>query len=298
MTYPMPSRRVALSLCLIALLQCGGCGDLRADAKILRFTAIPDTDQTELLAKFGPVAEYLSDTLGVPVEYVPAVEYADSVALFKNGDVHLAWFGGLSGVQARAAVPGARAIVQGARDPEFYSYFIAHRDSGLTDGVEFPLALAGKSFIFGSDGSTSGRLMPEHFIRLHSGKTPAEFFGAENAYSGSHDKTIEKVRDGQFQAGAVSYTRFDRWVAEGRVDPEVVRVIWRTPPYPDYNFTAHAALETEFGSGFTDRVQRALLAMRDPALLAAFEREELIPADNGDFAVIEELARELGFIRG
>ena len=63
-------------------------------------------------------------------------------------------------------------------------------------------------------------------------------------------------------------------------------MIWRTPEYADYNFTAHPALEEMFGAGFTDRLQRVLLDLRDPELLAAFRRKRLIAADNADFAQV------------
>src|SRR5690606_31939229 len=76
----------------------------------LVFSAIPDQDETRLREKYAPVAAYLSEKLGMPVEYLHASSYADTVEQFKNGDVQLAWFGGLSGVQARKAVPGAVAI--------------------------------------------------------------------------------------------------------------------------------------------------------------------------------------------
>ena len=148
------------------------------EAPTLRFSAIPDQDETRLREKFAPVAGYLSEALGVPVEYVHSTKYSDSVDLFKNGDIQLAWFGGLTGVQARHAVSGARAIAQGVEDPEFYSYFIAHKDAGIEKSDDYPSAIAGKRFTFGSMGSTSGRLMPESFIRQNSGKSPEEVFAA------------------------------------------------------------------------------------------------------------------------
>jgi phosphonate transport system substrate-binding protein len=272
------------------------CGDRQAVNKTLTFSAIPDQDETRLRAKFEPVAEYLSERLGVPVAYLHAASYDDAVEHFKNGDVQLAWFGGLSGVRARHAVKGARAIAQGEEDPQFYSYFIAHRDAGIEPSAEFPAALAGKRFTFGSSGSTSGRLMPEHFIRMHTGKSPAEFFGRENHYADSHDQTIALVASGAFEAGAVNYAVYDQRVKEGKVDPAVCRVIWKTPTYADYNFTAHPELESAFGPGFTGKLQRALLEMTDPQLLSAFPRKRLIEASNADFAAIEQLAAGLGFL--
>jgi phosphonate transport system substrate-binding protein len=267
------------------------------ESPVLRFSAIPDQEKTELAEKFDAWADHLAGALGVPVEYVPATDYKASVEMFRNGDIQLAWFGGLTGVQARHAVPGARAIAQGRADPQYLSYFIAHRDTGLTASDEFPAALAGRSFTFGSESSTSGRLMPEFFIRRNTGKSPAEFFGKPPGFSGSHDKTVELVEAGSVEAGAVNYKVYDKRVADGRTDPDVCRVIWKTPFYADYNFTAHPALEQMFGPGFVAKLQQVLLAIDDPALLSALPREALIEARNEQFEGIEKVARELGFLR-
>ncbi|MEM7163875.1 MAG: putative selenate ABC transporter substrate-binding protein [Planctomycetota bacterium] len=287
----------ALALGILVAVSAGiGCTS-STDSKTLRFTAIPDQNTTELKEKFGPVADYLEKTLGVTVEYVPATDYQASVDMFKNGDVHLAWFGGLTGVQARHAVSGARAIAQGVEDPQYKSYFIAHKDSGIEPGTSFPAGIAKCSFTFGSESSTSGRLMPEYFIRNNTGKAPAEFFANQPGFSGNHDKTVELVESGQYQAGAVSYTTYDKRVAAGKTDPNVCRIVWQTPFYADYNFTAHPELETMFGAGFIDKLQKALIDMKEPALLQAFPRSGIIAAKNEDFAGIVEVAKNLGFLK-
>jgi phosphonate transport system substrate-binding protein len=291
-SHPM---RIPSLLALAAfLLVISGCGGGSAD-ETLRFTAIPDQNTTELAEKFQPLADHLSQALGVPVQYVPSRDYQASVEMFRNGDVHLAWFGGLTGVQARSAVPGARAIAQGAADPNYYSYFIAHASTGLERGDQFPAAIADLTFTFGSESSTSGRL--EFFIRHASGQTPAEFFSQPYGFSGSHDKTVELVESGRYQAGVVNYKVYEKRIASGASDPEQVKIIWKTPFYADYNFTAHPALETVFGEGFVDRLQAALVGIEDPALLSALPRERLIPARNQDFAGIADVARELGMLR-
>ena len=282
----------------IALLLTISCGGSREKTRtVLRFSAIPDQNTTELQERFQPLADYLSGQLGVTVEYVQARDYQASVEMFKNGDVHLAWFGGLTGVQARQAVPGARAIAQGASDPEYYSYFIAHRDTGLGRKDEFPAGIAGLKFTFGSESSTSARLMPEYFIRENSGKSPLEFFEHPVAFSGSHDKTVELVESGQYEAGVVNYLVYERRVKSGQTDPEVCKVIWQTPTFADYNWTAHPELDELFGAGFVDRVQQALVSIEDPNLLAALPRERLIPAANEDYEGIRQVAEQLEMLR-
>jgi phosphonate transport system substrate-binding protein len=281
---------------LLWALGCGSPGEPEA-TPTLRFSAIPDQNTTRLRQKFDPIADYLAQALGVPVEYVPATDYTASVEMFRNGDIQLAWFGGLTGVQARHAVPGANAIAQGVEDPEYKAYFIAHAATGLARSEAFPLQIASLSFSFGSEASTSGRLMPEYFIRQHAGMTLEAFFAKPYAFSGAHDKTAKLVESGQVQAGVLSYKTYDALVERGEIDPSVARIIWETPPFADYNFTAHPSLETTYGAGFTGRLKAALLAMKDPALLGAFPRSGLIAATNNDFTRVESVARSLEMVR-
>lgn len=289
--------RLAALFSALVLVACGGEKKRQASSAILRFSAIPDQNSTELQEKFDQLAGYLEEKLGVEVKYVPSSDYKASVEMFKNGDIQLAWFGGLTGVQARAAVEGAEAIAQGKEDPAYLSYFIAHKDAGIEVSDSFPAAIGEKSFTFGSESSTSGRLMPVYFIRKETGKTVQEFFKKTPGFSGSHDKTAKLVESGQVEAGVLSYKTFDKLVASGEVDPELVKIIWKTPPYADYNFTAHPLLEEMFGKGFTMKLQDALVALKDPELLAAFPREALISAKSADFDGIVKVASELGFLR-
>ncbi len=287
---------VALSLvlgsCMLACSQ-----KESGESPTLYFTAIPDHDSTELEAKFQPVAEYLSEQLGIPVAYLPTADYSASVEMFRNGDVQLAWFGGLSGVQARSTVDGSRAIAQGKLDPKFRSYFVVHGTEKVEKSEDFPLALKGMSFTFGSPKSTSGRLMPEYYIVQNTGMSPQEFFGRENHFSGSHDKTAKLVEAGTFQAGAMNFKTYDRMVAEGTLNPSKCKVVWQTPTYPDYNWTVHPVVEEWYGLGFMDKIQTSLLNMKDKQLLRAVDREEgLVPASNADFEPIAQLAAELGFL--
>ncbi|RZK88703.1 MAG: phosphate/phosphite/phosphonate ABC transporter substrate-binding protein, partial [Methylobacterium sp.] len=155
------------------------------------FTGIPDQDESRLVERFGKVAAYLEGKLGVPVTYIPVKNYPAAVTAFTNGQVQLAWFGGFTGVQARKAVPGSQAIAQGAEDAAFKTYLIANAKTGLAKAADFPKAIAGKSFTFGSRASTSGRLMPEYCIRqAFPGKIPEQVFPTVG-YSGDHSRTIQ-----------------------------------------------------------------------------------------------------------
>ncbi|MBQ64353.1 MAG: putative selenate ABC transporter substrate-binding protein [Euryarchaeota archaeon] len=281
------------------LIACGGnekeSAENEAAVKVLRFSAIPDEDTTAQKERFQPVADYLSKALGIDVEFVPSINYGASVEKFENNDVQLAWFGGVTGVQAMSRVPGARALVAGQKDLAFKSYFIANASTGLEASEDFPTAIADLKFTYGSSSSTSGCIMPSHFIIENTGKTPMEFFKEKPGFSGAHDKTAMLVQDGSFQAGALSFGTYEKLVAAGKVDPAKCVKIWETPTYADYNMTAHPDLENAFGEGFLDKLQQALVDCQDEAALKALGREKLVKVNNETFAGIAAVMEKVSF---
>ncbi|WP_108503050.1 putative selenate ABC transporter substrate-binding protein [Paracoccus indicus] len=287
-----------MSLSRLSTLAVAACLSLAGIAQAqdtLYFSAIPDDDETRLAERFGAVADYLSQQLDVPVEFVPVKSYPAAVTAFRNDQVQLAWFGGLSGVQARLLVPDARAIAQGQEDTSFVTYFIANTETGLTESEDFPEAARGMSFTFGAKTSTSGRLMPEYQIREQTGEAPEEFFGRVG-FSGDHAQTLRLVASGAWQVGALNFTVYDQAVTEGAPEVETAKIIWKTPPYPDYNWTIRGDVDARWGEGFADKVQAALIGMDDPDLLAAFPRASFVPASNEDYAPIEQVGRQLDLL--
>ena len=286
--------RLKFLAALAAALLLSACNDPKTDT--FTFTAIPDQDESQLEKRFGVVALYLEEQLGVPVKYVPVKSYAAAVTAFRNNEVQMAWFGGLSGVQARRLVPGSQAIAQGLEDPDFKSYFIANASTGLSPSETLTEAFVEQpSFTFGSKGSTSGRLMPEFYLRETFNQSPEQLF-EKVGFSGDHSATIALVQSGAYATGAVNYKVWERELEEGKIDTDKVQVIWETPGYPDYHWTVRGDLNDKFGDGFTQRVTDALLAIDDPVLLNAFPRERFIPASNDDFAPIEETAKAIGLL--
>ncbi|MCK5165996.1 MAG: putative selenate ABC transporter substrate-binding protein [Rhodospirillaceae bacterium] len=266
-----------------------------AHAETFVFTAIPDEDESRLRSRFDKVATYLSQELGVEVKYIPVKSYGAAVTAFLNNQVQLAWFGGLSGVRARLRVPGSEAIAQGFEDQAFVTYFIANSSTGLKEGKDFPGKIQDKTFTFGSKGSTSGRLMPEFYIREHFKKSPEDVF-KRVGFSGDHSKTIQLVQSGAYQVGALNFKVWENEIKAGKVDPSKVSIIWKTPPYPDYQWSIRGDVNTIFGAGFKDKVTRSLLEMKDPDLLASFPRRSFIPARNSDYQPIVDVGKKVGLL--
>ncbi len=279
--------------------------EISADAasEPLTVGAIPDQDPEKLQRLYGKLADYLRAELGVPVVFEPVTDYAAAVTAFKVGDLDLVWFGGLTGVQARLQVPDAEAIAQRDIDAEFHSVFIANANSGLSP-IEDPaelVSLKGKTFTFGSESSTSGRLMPQYFLS-EAGVEITDFKG-EPGFSDSHDATLKLVEAGSYEVGVMNEQVWLERVAAGEVDQGRVQVIWQTPAYYDYHWVVNRdQLNEQFGDRFVEKIQAALLKLdaSDPdqaEILELFGAEKFIETENSNYAQIEAIGREIGKIK-
>jgi len=278
------------------LLSLAAATTVQADTFV--FTAIPDEDETKLVERFRGVADYLQEQLDVEVRYIPVKSYAAAVSAFRNNQVQLAWFGGLSGVQARRLVPGSEAIAQGVEDEAFETYFIANTSTGIqpADSLdELEDELRGKTFTFGSKGSTSGRLMPEFYIRDVFNEAPDSLF-SRVGFSGNHTRTLRLVEAGTYEVGALNFQVWEKELENGNIDTDAVQVIWRTPTYPDYQWTIRGDVDERFGDGFKQKVTEALLNLDDSALLESFPRSGFIPASNDDYEPIRATAENIGIL--
>jgi len=302
-------KRILLSAVLILFLPFAACNSSTTPTtpnatatQPLVTGAIPDQDPEKLQRLYGILAAYLQEELGVPVEYKPVTDYAAAVTAFRVGDLDVVWFGGLTGVQARLQVSGAEAIAQRDIDADFRSVFIANKNSGIApvNDINGLQTLKERSFTFGSESSTSGRLMPQYF--LEQANVTLQDFRGEPGFSQSHDATIKLVEAGTYDAGALNEQVWESRVAAGEVDLSKVQVIWRTPAYYDYHWVVNPAIEERYGEGFVERLQAALLKL-DPnvpehkEILDLFGAGKFITTENSNYAQIEEIGRQIGKIQ-
>ena len=294
--------RLLLPVFLLLLLPAlAGCKtDAEAgDLPVLKVGGVPDQDASRLARRYQVFTGYLSRELDVEVDYVPSLDYAAVVTAFGQGELQLAFFGGFTGVQARLQDPGAQAIAQREHDAQFHSRFIVRAELAI-DSMEDLKAQAGHlTLTFGSQSSTSGHLMPRHFLR-QAGIDPDRDFRSLPNFAGSHDLTWQLVESGAFDVGVLNEDVWERAVREGRVDPSRVREFYTTPAFFDYNWTVSGDLDRIYGDGFSMRVQRALLRLNQEEhgeILDLFSTERFITTDNRNYQRLERVARELEMIR-
>lgn len=292
---------IILSSVLLLFLLAACTSEQTPETTPFVISAIPDQDPEKLQREYGKLAAYLSEELGVPVEFKPVTDYAAAVTAFRVGDLDMVWFGGLTGVQARLQVPEAEALVQRDIDEAFTSVFIANNNSGIPvlNNVEDLSVLADHSFTFGSESSTSGRLMPQYF--LSQANVSLDDFTGEPGFSGSHDKTIELVTAGSYETGVLNSQVWKSRLATGEIDLDKVTMILETPPYHDYHWVIRPDVAERFGDGFNQEVADAFMQLDannpDQAeILDFFGAAKFIATENGNYDQIEAVGREIGQI--
>ena len=281
-----PLSRTKRALLTCAVLATTGFASLAQAQAVFRVTAIPDEAPTELARKAAPLVKYLESKLGMKVEFTPVTDYAASVEALVNKKVDMAWFGGFTFVQANVRSGGKIIpLVQREEDEKFKSVFITS-DPAINSLAD----LKGKDVSFGSQSSTSGHLMPRSFL-LQQGINPEKDF-KRVAFSGAHDATIAAVASGKVQGGALNISVWEKFVADKKVDPTKVRVIFTTPPYFDYNWSVHADMPAATRQKLADALTSLSKATPEGKEILELQRAtKFVPTSADNYKGIEAAAR-------
>jgi phosphonate transport system substrate-binding protein len=278
--------RSALSLALML-------GAATCFADTLRISAIPDEAPTELQRKFKPLGEYLEKETGLKVQFTPVSDYAAVVEGLAAKKIDMAWLGGFTFVQAKLRTNGGvTPIVQRAEDEKFLSKFIVPADSPAKTLAD----LKGKNFAFGSPSSTSGHLMPRHFL-LKDGINPDKDF-KNVAFSGAHDATVAFVASGKADGGVLNASVMDKLLEKGDANAKRVRVIATTPPYYDYNWTVRPDMDAALAKKLTEAFLK--LDPKNPEHLEIMQLQrasKFIPTKKENYEGIEKAAQSAGLLK-
>lgn len=289
------------TLLLAALLVFGtaGCGgNSNEPPQVLRMSGIPDSKGTEIDVLAKTVEAYLSEELGMPVEYVNATDYDAAVAMMGSNKIDLGWFGGVTGVDAVDACKGkARMIATREKDLAFKTYFIANStvvDAGRVGKVdsleELAPALAELTFTFGNLRSTSGHIMPRYFMS-QAGIDPEQDVKGGAKHQNNHTLTLDMVADGRVEVGALNYTNYDQASAQKKAQ---ATLIYETPTYVDYCMVARDSL----GEELVGKIRAAFTKLdandpRDKAVLDAFKAERFVEAETSQWQMIRDVLEDL-----
>ena len=260
---------------------------------VIRVTGIPDENPTELARKNQPLVDYLEKRLGTKVVYVPVVDYGAAVSALAAGKIDFAWLGGFTFVQARI-LSGAEPVVQRDIDRQFTSVFVGNVAANINKLDD----CRGKAFAFGARSSTSGHLMPRHFMLTQLHIDPEKDLAGEPVYSQAHDATVKLVESGKIQCGVLNSEVWQRMSRDGKFDRSKVKVIWTTPEYVDYVWTVRKGVSSDIVQKFRE----AFLSLnatnpQDKVILDLQGARKFVTASSADYDPLEKIGRSTGLIK-
>ena len=284
-------RAVFALVVLLLLSSCGGGGaeSGAAEPDPLRVGLIPNQSPESVEAQYEPFGDYLSEQLGREVELTVPTSYTAVVEAMVNDELDLAYFGGLTYVQARNqadVTPLVTEINPRTGDTTYRSVIIVPADSEIQDVSE----LEGRDFAFGSVSSTSGSLYPAIMLR-DAGIDYRTDLGEFN-YTNGHDATAQAVANGQVDGGGLEDRILYNLEEEGTVEEGSVRVIDESEPIEGYPWVVRNALSDDL----KEEIIQAYLGIDDPVLLDLLRADGYEEVDASDYDYVEEQARELDLL--
>ena len=215
--------RQAVQIVVLLILLCS-TGNMSAQEP-LTFGVHPYLPATELLRRFSPLADHLSEHIAQPVQLRIASDYQTHIREVGKDRLDIAYLGPapyVKMVEAYGRKPVlARLEVLGV--PFFRGAIVTRNDSP----IEYLSELEGTRFAFGDRFSTMSHLVPRYVLWTAGVDTAAL---SEFEFLGSHHNVALGVLIGDFEAGAVKEEVVARYAQRG------LRVLATTPPISEHLF--------------------------------------------------------------
>lgn len=278
---------------------------------------VPSREADALVETIQPVADALSEALGIPVEGIVSTDYTALVTAMEVGDAQIGAFGPFSLLQARDRA-GAEIILQSERfgSATYHTQFMTNNPdkycedepvetedgwlncNGTADADTGPVGLEaianieeGTTFSFVEQASASGYIFPATILAAEGIDYET---GIEPIFAGGHDTSVVAVCEGDAEVGV----SFDdaRGIAETDCDvANNVVVFAYGPEIPNDGWAVAGDLPDEL----KEQIKQALLDYAgteegQATLEAIYEITGLVEADQEAFTIVEEAAAELG----
>jgi len=278
---------------------------------------VPSREADALVDTIQPVADALSEALGIPVMGIVSTDYTALVTAMETGQAQIGAFGPFSLLQARDRA-GAEIILQSERfgSATYHTQFMTNNPdtycedepveiedgwlncNGTADADTGPVGLEalanleeGTTFSFVEQASASGYIFPATILKAQGIDYQT---GIEPIFAGGHDTSVVAVCEGDAEVGVA----FDDARGAAETDCDVasnVVVFAYGPEIPNDGWAVAGDLPAEM----KEQIKQALLDYAgtedgQATLEAIYEITGLVEADQEAFTIVEDAAAELG----
>lgn len=251
---------------------------------VIMLGVLPGQSPEQLAKEYDALLRYLEEQTSLQFELVIPEDYESVLDDFITHRIDIANLGGYTFTEAERR-HNAEPLVMRDVDLNFASCYLVPR----TDGRQSILEFEGEAFAFGPQLSTSGHVMPRHFLESN-GIDPDTYF-ASVRYSSGHDETAKLIGDGVVAVGVANCIVIESMIKDGRLGRDELRVLETTPAYANYVWAASEHLS----AAIKTRVRDAFLDL-DPAhpehqeILQKLGANAYLPASSSDFDSVRRAA--------
>jgi phosphate/phosphite/phosphonate ABC transporter binding protein len=244
----------------------------------LRFGLVPFLSPGTMKEAHQKLAEYLSKSLGLPVELEVGDSYGDAIERLARGEFDLVELSPLAYANASERMK-LDCLVQSIADGSATaSGYLFVRDDSSRKTLE---DLRGGTLGFVDPMSTSGYLYARKLLKDRGFDLQKDFARVE--FLGNHEAVLLAVLEGRVDAGATYQGAFNALKRSKGIDPLTFRVVAKTLRTPRDIF----CVRPEVPDAVAEAIREAMLALtgRDRA-----GREILGPLDINGFTLADDHA--------
>ena len=274
-------RTVSILLVCLVLIVSPLAGSTAAE-EVVYFGVIPRYNPIIMYQNYQPMMDYLTENTDYRFELKLSRDYQQAVEFLRNGTTPFVSLGVVTFFEAQQALRAVPILKPINREgtPFYRSTIIVPDESPIKDLND----LKGKAFAFGDPHSTSGHLIPRHYLG-EQGVAKSDL--GSFVYLETHDAVAKAVLKGIVDAGAVKDVIARRYQKHG------LRFLGQSHPIPAVPIVtrqdtpqklAHAVTSALLKIDPADPDMQALLQAWDPEFSHGF-----VPAEPDDYQVIFDL---------
>jgi phosphonate transport system substrate-binding protein len=296
----------ALFICFLCLASCNQEGPahkvdltekeqvtIREEKNVVTYAYLPQYSHTVSYQRHHLLVEFLRRETGLNIHQIFPDTFDEHMKMVGQGKIDISYSNPLIYVKI-AHRYGARAfarIVEVYGRKNFRGQIICRGDNRAIKDI---LDCRGKRWIAVDPTSAGGYLYPlGHFVAHGLSQKDFREIAFAPGPGGKQEKVVLAVYAGKYDVGSIREGTLN--VVADKIDINEIKVIANTRWYPGWVYAARGDLEADI----VEKIKRALLKLdynenEHQRILQAADISDIIPAKDGDFDPVRQLAIMVG----
>jgi len=252
---------------------------------------IPELNIFKQMERYRPLAEYISERLGVKIRLTILSKYGDVIDRFNSRRMDGAFFGDLTTVIAyeKLGVIPVVSVVNTDNSIFVRGHIIVRRDSGIKSARD----MKGKVVAFADKASVSGYLFALSYLRKNGVRDISSFF-SEIFFTGSYDASVYAVLDGRADVGCVNDTVLREMIRNDPTIDREIQIIATSPEIPGITLCLRRDIPSELRKSMYDILTGMPRNTREKKILDRFGAAGFMKASMGHFKPVYRMLEDIG----